>query len=977
MEHGSREAGRPRAMAASASLRIHSNDDNHEDAVVVSVEPQESTPQPEATTASSTTMNSGGGSTATSTGPRSCCHASNGQPPQMEGSSITTPATNDAAASTAPHRLQGLVQLDRSFVELEHTSCTDTNPVNTLLRACREGNLAEVEQLLITHGCGLLQSATNEHTCPLAEAALSGKRIVCEVVIAQDRDQLAWTNASNETVLFNAALGGSVDVFSLLVSEGSLNCTHRNTQGTSPIFFAAARGKLDIVRWICRHARGVLRHTNDQRESFASVACKKGRMNIVEWLVSKKVDLSNFHIASESPFLVACRAGRHDVVTFLLERNVSLEPHRSAFTDEASNALAACAMGGHDDLVALFLEKHVFTVQSYVEALNKAVTSNFPHIALQIFNAIDAGKIHHPFDFAGHTLGVLIRHGHPRHAARLLQQHDKHERFAQGLVQFLIPAVRSGRLDMVKWVVSTDIARRETGAAAAVQMMRRLSIRGRPAKYQSPSARELAAALAGCEHMPAIVHEGLKEARFHLVKWLTITLRLPASAFIWERGTALHMAAAAGHTEAAFFFAEHMHLPADKPDVNGNRPLHLAARAGATAIVRLLLVSGADLAARNKADRQPLGMALLHDRDLTAHVLREAPSLTPVHVALAGHMHGLLADRLRRGVLNPETALNDPAFGAAMPTFVQLARNMIRAPPLAMSNVNDRLEALLRSNNDNDDGGGGVDDGDGESGSSGSEGDGDGGDYVHDIDADDDDDGDDDGSADALASETSSAIGGASGGGGDEAIVHHHVTSLFAQPIPSIASASSSSSSSSSSSAHAPTPTTTPTTTPALTAASTASSLPQPSQQQQQQQQQQQRTLRRRRKKKKRAVPGPLADGTMVPTTITRTELLRGGGGGYDATVLPALDAPVSVTLLGASQGPLPRRVCVDVLRTLNMAINISRPWNPSNHRLFPTAYRHLVFKLLLCFMHERFSDVPQEHVFAIIKHMTRAAIQQ
>ena len=858
--------------------------------------------------------------------------------------------------------------------------------VPELLGACRRGNVPCVEQLLIAHGgLELLRAATKEDTCPLAEAALSGNRALCEILIAQDSSQLQWRSSTGENVLFNAALSGSPQVFSLLVRVGGLNCSDHNAEGTSPIFFAAARGKLEVVRWICRKAPSSLRLTNNRRESFASIACKKGRMNIVRWLVSKKVDLSNYYIVSESPFLAACRAGQTEVVKFLAKSGMSLEPHRSTFTDKASNALAACACGGHDELVAFFLDQQIFSVQSYLDAIKLAISHNFPGIAMTILNALETSKAHHPFNFPTHALDAFIQKGHIRYATLVLEQFGSSDRFPNGLTPFLLPAIQSARLDLVKWVVNNDIARRDAHAFA-LKTLRRLSISKRPvSRYNSTAARQLTASILAQENLlPNVVQEALQGSRFHLLKWLVQALRLDAAAFIWPDTTALHAAAKAAHTEAAFFFAHDLGLPVNHPDKRGMRPLHIAAKAGATAVVRMLLISGADVVARDKRGRQPLGIALLHDRDITAHVLREAPLLHPIHIALAAHMHGLLVEKLRSGTLNPEEAIGQPGFGQdRVPTFVQLARNLIRAPTIACTNVNDRLEAVLRAipnlsrplrnglldtrdsdgedddhdDDDSDEDGGGVGD--------------DGGTEVvgDDDDDDDDDDSVEDGAGNAAEhcacradsetdlprwehgkdgeAEEEEEEGGennpeANSGGG------HQTT---AQPNRSSSASMQESSSNNSNNSN--------------NDDSDDNNNNNSKKRRRSSSREAQSSLRQLRIRK-------LGGQLVVPASTTQQELQRALADRLSTVALPSRDAPVVLSVLDLTLGPVPRHVSLDAMYTLQLAMSLSRPWCPQNHTLFPAKHREVVYRVLLCFGHTSLAHVPQENVFSILAHLTR-----
>jgi ankyrin repeat protein len=62
----------------------------------------------------------------------------------------------------------------------------------------------------------------------------------------------------------------------------------------------------------------------------------------------------------------------------------------------------------------------------------------------------------------------------------------------------------------------------------------------------------------------------------------------------------------------------------NQPDANGDRPLHLAARAGQVAIARELVDHGASLVAPDRAGRSPLELALSRGRTQVAALLVQA-----------------------------------------------------------------------------------------------------------------------------------------------------------------------------------------------------------------------------------------------------------------------------------------------------------------------------------------------------------------
>eukprot|EP01147_Barroeca_monosierra_P001146 gene1146-4365_t len=575
-----------------------------------------------------------------------------------------------------------------------HCKIENEDDVATLIRLCRKGDIDSVQRIIQQHtGESILKRATSTVVCPLGEAILSKNKEICQLIVQHDHDQLYWQNEYGENLLFNCALSGQVDIFEWLVHVGQLDYLHADKDGNSPIFFAAARGHLDIVAWIYQRYPRILRYSNYLRQSFACIACIKGRMNIVKWLIERKVDLSNFFITSESPFLCACRAGRQEIVMYLVDRDIDLEPYRPAFTEKGSNALAACAVGGHDDLVSFFLNHHIFQVRSYSDAIDKSISAGFPNIAVQIFNWLQLHQKQQrvkkqndsdllQFDFASLILASLIRRGCTKQAQHLLDWYSQIEPFSHGLQKFLLHAIHFSDCRMVKWVVNKDIELREK-RSFALQTIRRLSLGNRVSLYDTPAARALTESLCAGEYMRLLSYEALRLNRFAFLQWIIQTLRLPRTAFIWDTGTVVHVATRTCNAEAVAFFVENMDLSCDEEDKRGNRPLHYAARFGHTDICRYLIIRGAEIDARNHSQRQPLGLALVHGNDDAAQILREAEYLSPIHIALAGYMFSFLASLLRSGYVNPEEAIIQPHYGGITPTFTRLVLNVMRSPVVA------------------------------------------------------------------------------------------------------------------------------------------------------------------------------------------------------------------------------------------------------------------------------------------------------
>ena len=112
-------------------------------------------------------------------------------------------------------------------------------------------------------------------------------------------------------------------------------------------------------------------------------------------------------------------------------------------------------------------------------------------------------------------------------------------------------------------------------------------------------------------------------------------------AFVYD--TLLHEAAATGDVELVGYLLDHGAEIDMRAELDGSTPLHLAARQGRTAVVRLLLAKGADVAARAIGGLMPLHMAAATGHDAAAVLLlaRGAPASAPSSGGTPLHMAAL------------------------------------------------------------------------------------------------------------------------------------------------------------------------------------------------------------------------------------------------------------------------------------------------------------------------------------------------
>ncbi|WP_295391361.1 ankyrin repeat domain-containing protein [uncultured Thiodictyon sp.] len=123
----------------------------------------------------------------------------------------------------------------------------------------------------------------------------------------------------------------------------------------------------------------------------------------------------------------------------------------------------------------------------------------------------------------------------------------------------------------------------------------------------------------------------------------------------------------------------------NQPDRHGDRPLHLAARAGQIAILRELADHGASLVALDSAGRTPLELALSHGKTQVAALLVELGAPLDAQAMLVTLVRAGVSDRdsvdflLRRGAdLNrPDAAGQTPLHQAVMLGHLETLKRLI------------------------------------------------------------------------------------------------------------------------------------------------------------------------------------------------------------------------------------------------------------------------------------------------------------
>ncbi|KAJ3115191.1 enhancer of mRNA decapping [Phlyctochytrium bullatum] len=397
-------------------------------------------------------------------------------------------------------------------------------------------------------------------------------------VNVETRDPNGWTPLSS------AASNGHLDAVTLLVKAGAQINT-RSSTGWTPLALASLTGHLDVVQYLVVHNANIEAQTDHKWTPIYS-ASYAGHATIVSWLLDQgaKADSGNDH--NWYPLSSAANAGHLEAVKVLVEKGKADLECRN---DDGSTPLFLAAMNNHLPVVQYLLKAGAnpkALTNSCLTPLHAAASMGWLEVVQELISA-------------GAGLDEPSTHGWtPLHAGSF-----------SGQLQ-VIKALFGGKIANVD--AKTDEGCTAFFLAASknfVDVMECLKSHGcsHEAANNKGWTPLMAAADGGC---------------FDAVEWL-IEHRVTVNAADQDGRTALHHAAQNNHLAIVELLLENSWSIAasDLPDNEGMTPLMLAALAGHSAMVKILLGKGASKENKNNLGKTPLELAQAAGKDDTAELL--------------------------------------------------------------------------------------------------------------------------------------------------------------------------------------------------------------------------------------------------------------------------------------------------------------------------------------------------------------------
>ena len=492
-----------------------------------------------------------------------------------------------------------------------------------LLRACREGNVVEVQRLLpqvwnpadardriwkeslLHYSCrhgwlDVARSLVEQYHCdlesrdlygdtPLHEACRVGHVDIVRYLVSEQECSTACQNKKGDTPLHVACRKGHLTMVKALTSgqDCIAACNSQNKDGDTPLLEACRKDHVDIVRYLVSEQGCSVVYQNEDGDTLLHVACRKGHLTMVKALTSGQDCIAACNSQNKrgsTPLHEACREGHVDIVRYLVSEQGCSIACQNKYGD--TPLLMACR-GVHLAVVEILLSG-----QDSSTACNKHSKS----------------LIHYS-----------CRHGWLDVARSLVEQYhcDLESRDLYGDTP-LHEACRVGHVDTVRYLVS------EQGCSTACQNK----------KGDTP------------------LYVACREGHVDIVRYLVSEQGCSTTCQNKKGDTPLHVACREGHVDIVRYLVSEQGCSTACQNKKGDTPLYVACHEGHVDIVRYLVSEqGCSIAYWNTFGNTPLHeacrkghltmvKALTRGQDCkVACNHRNKDGNTPLHVACRkGHL---------------------------------------------------------------------------------------------------------------------------------------------------------------------------------------------------------------------------------------------------------------------------------------------------------------------------------------------------
>ena len=513
----------------------------------------------------------------------------------------------------------------------------------TLLDACREGNVVEVQRLLpkVRNPADVRDESCRNKTL-LHYSCYHGWLGVTKKLVEQYSCDPESKEKGGDTPLDVACRGGHVDIVRYLVSERGCNATRNNfnSRGDSSLHVACHAGRVEVVKYLVSERKGVTAFENGCGDTPLHEACREGHLTTVKALASGqdfKAACNYRNTNSDTPLDLAFCKGHVDIVRYLVGKQGCM--HKDMWMWLSDTPLHKACIEGHLVMVK------ALTSGSGCEAVCNCLNRN------------------------GDTpLHVACYNGHVDIVRYLVSERGcsicTRENMWRGDTQ-LHAACRKGHLAMVKALTSGqgrkaacnclnsngDTPLHEASIWGHVDIVKYLVEQGSNTTCHNKN---------GDTPLHGACHKG----HLDIVKYFVSEQGCITTCKNNRDDTPLHEACHGGHVDIVRYLVSEQGCSTTCQNENGDTPLHVACSWGTLSVVKCLVSEqGCSTACQNRNGDTPLQQACREGYlDIVMYLVNELGCSTtcqnsgrdtPLHEACRGNRIGVVKFLLSTRRVNP------------------------------------------------------------------------------------------------------------------------------------------------------------------------------------------------------------------------------------------------------------------------------------------------------------------------------------
>ncbi len=228
-----------------------------------------------------------------------------------------------------------------------------TTLFDTLIKACKDGDLAKVTQA-VDGGADVNEKTPDDFT-PLIVAITHKRKPIVEYLLSKGARVDKKTGPLGWTALLEACLGGSLDIATMLVDAGA-DVNLKSLEEVSPLFFSIYNKHTPVVEYLLSKGARV-----DEKDPGGLTplykACFDGSLDIAKVLVDAGADVNLKSTHGYAPLFVAVKTKHKLVVDYLLSKGARIDEKNGP---NGLTALYKACFDGSFDIATVLVDAEAY-----------------------------------------------------------------------------------------------------------------------------------------------------------------------------------------------------------------------------------------------------------------------------------------------------------------------------------------------------------------------------------------------------------------------------------------------------------------------------------------------------------------------------------------------------------------------------------------------------------------------------------------